>query len=428
MAGGDAPVKILVLNGGSSTLKLTLREMDGEPPAAPPPPLWDALADWGRHPGHAFLRVRRTGAEPSEREVPARTLGPVFRELIKELWSGPESAVSGPREIGAVGHRIVHGGPMQHTARIDPEVRNAIRRAARFAPAHNPIHLQGIEAVEEALGSEAPQFAVFDTAFHATIPQPGRVYPIPFEFYEEGIARYGFHGISHQYVSRRAAQILNRPAEGLRVISCHLGNGASLAAIASGKSVDTTMGFTPLEGLMMGTRSGSVDPGVLIYLAREHGYRAARLDRVLNKESGLKGVSGVSGDMREVMEAMARGNERARLAFDVYAWRLVREAGGMAASLGGVDALIFTGGIGENCAPLREIACERLSFLGIRIDRDANGGSPGPVDADIAAHDSRVRVLVVHTEEDWEIARECRRAAAEPGVRRSSSAGQWKYG
>jgi acetate kinase len=189
------------------------------------------------------------------------------------------------------------------------------------------------------------------------------------------------------------------------------------------------MGFTPLEGLMMGTRSGSVDPGILIYLAREHGYSAARLDRLLNKESGLKGVSGISGDMREIVEAMAHSNERARLAFDVYAWRLVREAGGMAASLGGVDALIFTGGIGENCAPLRETACERLSFLGVTIDAAANGRSPGPVDADIAARGSRVRVLVIHTEEDWEIARECRRAmAAEQHARGSSSAGQYGYG
>jgi acetate kinase len=251
----------------------------------------------------------------------------------------------------------------------------------------------------------ARQVAVFDTAFHTTLPMYAKVYPVPYEWFQQGVARYGFHGISHQYTSRRAAEILGRDPAKLRMVTCHLGNGASLAAVRGGRSVDTTMGFTPLEGLMMGTRSGSIDPGILIYLVRHREYGADRLDRTLNKESGLKGVSGLSGDMREIVAAMEKGDERAKLAFDVYAYRLVREIGGMAASLGGLDALVFTAGVGENCAPLRETVCARLAFLGVHLD-GAKNAEP-PMDSDIAAADSPARVLVVHVEEDWEIAREC---------------------
>ncbi|SPE37435.1 acetate kinase [Candidatus Sulfopaludibacter sp. SbA3] len=308
--------------------------------------------------------------------------------------------IPGPVEM--VGHRVVHGGiAFRETARITPEVKEGIRTYCEFAPEHNRLELEAIEEAERILGSGVPQIAVFDTAFHATIPEPARVYPGPYEWLDRGIRRYGFHGISHQYVSRRAAQMVACD----RLVSCHLGNGASLAAIRSGKSIDTTMGFTPLEGLMMGTRSGSLDPGILIYLVRHKGYDAAELDRLLNRESGLKGISGTSGDMREILSAIDQGNERARLAFDIYVHRLCREIGGMVASLGGLDALLFTAGIGENCPPLRAAVCERLSFWGIKLDVAKNAHTPE--DADIAAADSAVRVLVVHTDEDWEIAREC---------------------
>jgi acetate kinase len=246
-----------------------------------------------------------------------------------------------------------------------------------------------------------PQIAVFDTAFHATMPEEARVYPGPYDWLEQGIRRYGFHGISHQYCSRRATQMVACR----RLVSCHLGSGASLAAIRDGASVDTTMGFTPLEGLMMGTRSGSIDPGILIYLVRHKGYDAAELDRILNKESGLKGISGLSGDMREILTAIDRGDTRARLAFDMYVHRLCREVGGMVASLGGLDALLFTAGVGENCPPLREAVCERLAFLGVKMDGAKNAATPQ--DAVISLSDSAVRVLVVHTDEDGEIAREC---------------------
>jgi acetate kinase len=399
-------MKILVLNGGSSTLKATLRDLDGAVPATPPEPLWSAQAEWGRKPGLAAVRVRRAGQPDMEREIPIETPSAVLGPVLETLWSAPAPVIAGPHEIDVVGHRVVHGGhAFQQTTVVTPEVKAGIHKYVDFAPEHNRLELEAIEAAEAIMGPKTPQVAVFDTAFHATLPLYAKVYPVPFEWYGRGVARYGFHGISHQYCSRRAVEMLGRGPEGLRLVTCHLGNGASLAAVRDGRSVDTTMGFTPLEGVMMGTRSGSIDPGILIYCVRHRGYGADTLDRVLNKESGLKGVSGISGDMREIVAAMEAGHERAKLAFDVYTYRLVREIGGMAASMGGMDALLFTAGVGENCAPLREVACERLAFLGVKLDGAKNAKPEG--DCDIAAADSRVRVLVVHAEEDWEIAREC---------------------
>ena len=308
--------------------------------------------------------------------------------LLAPLW---------PRDLDAVAHRIVHGGiAYRQTTWLTPEVRAAIAAQAEFAPSHNRFELAAIEAMDRLLGDRRDrQIAVFDTAFHATIPPEAHVYPGPYEWLEQGIRRFGFHGISHAHASRRAAELLDRPLNELRLITCHLGNGCSLAAVRGGKCVDTTMGFTPADGLMMGTRCGSIDPGIAVYLLRHSGdgLRSANsaaddLDRVFNRESGLKGISGLSGDMREILEAMKAGNARAKLAFDVYAHRLCREVGAMLAVLGGLDALIFTGGVGENCAPLRERVSRQLAFLG-----------PLPV-------------LVVKAEEELEMARECCRLAA----------------
>jgi len=383
-------MRILVLNGGSSSLKATLRDagaVDGDAPA----PLWDAHVEWGRDPAKASMRIAGKSSTLAI-QSPADVLKPVLDTV--------------PRPVDVVGHRVVHGGvAYRETTRITPEVRDGIRKYCEFAPEHNRLELEAIEAAEQAFGG-VPQIAVFDTAFHATMPEEARVYPGPYDWLEQGIRRYGFHGISHQYVSRRAAQMVACR----RLVSCHLGSGASVAAIRDGASVDTTMGFTPLEGLMMGTRSGSVDPGILIYLVRHKGYDAAELDRILNKESGLKGISGLSGDMREILAAMDRGDPRARLAFDMYVHRLCREIGGMVASLGGMDALLFTAGVGENCPPLRAAVCDRLGFLGVAMDPAKNAATAQ--DIDIAALDSRVRVLVVHTDEDWQIARDCVRLAA----------------
>jgi acetate kinase len=326
------------------------------------------------------------------------------------LFEGPAKVLENRNQIDIVGHRVVHGGnAFRKTTRITPEAKAEIAKFAEFAPEHNRMELQAIEAAEKMFGPAIPQFAVFDTAFHSTLPDAATVYPGPYAWRDQGIRRYGFHGISHQYTSRRAAEILGRDLKSLRLITCHLGNGCSLAAVRDGVSVDTTMGFTPLEGLMMGTRSGSIDPGIIIYLVRHFGYAANELDRILNKESGLKGLSGISGDMREILAAIDKGDQYAKLAFDVFVHRLCREIGGMLASLGGLDALVFTAGIGENCPRLRETVCRQLGFLGLTLDLAKNGKSP--VDKDIASKDSRVRILAIHTEEDWQIMRECYQAA-----------------
>ncbi len=391
---------ILVLNGGSSGLKAVLHKINGDDlPDLPPLPAWEARVDWGRYPGKAVVSIRKSGRTATETEMKIETsqevLDPVLRSLLESKG-----------RVDMVGHRVVHGGKsFRDTTRITPEVKQEIAKLAQYAPEHNRLELEAIEATERNLGPGVPQVAVFDTAFHATMTPAAEAYPGPYAWFEEGIRRYGFHGISHQYVSRRAAGIMGRDLAGLRMITCHLGNGASLAAVLDGKSVDTTMGFTPLEGLMMGSRSGSIDPGIIIHLVRNCGYGADQLDHILNKESGLLGLSGVSADMREVLTAIEKGNARAKLAFDVYVHRLCRLIGAMTASLGGLDALVFTAGVGENCTPLRDRVCRQLSFLGIRLDSAANEDSP--MDKDIAERDSAVRVIVAHTDEDWAIAREC---------------------
>jgi len=402
-------MKILALNGGSSSFKASLFELaEGAVPAAAQRPLWNAGVDFKHHEGTAEMRIQ-AGGSAENRSIRVATPLEALDPLIETLWSGSTRVVADRTEVAAVGHRIVHGGKaFRESARITPEVMAAIARLASFAPEHNRLEAEGIEAMERIFGPKAPQVAVFDTAFHQALPPAAYVYSGPYGWVGEGIRRYGFHGISHQYVSRRAAEVLGRDLESLRMITCHLGNGCSLAAIRNGQSVDTTMGFTPLEGLVMGTRSGSIDPGILIHLVRHCGCRAEDLDRILNRESGLKGISGISGDMREILAAAAQGHERARLALDVYTHRLCSEIGAMTASLGGLDALVFTAGVGENCAPLRAAVSEAFAFLGTRIDPRLNQAPPAG-DCDIAAAESSVRILVVHTQEEWEIARECRR-------------------
>ncbi|HEV2199778.1 MAG TPA: acetate/propionate family kinase [Bryobacteraceae bacterium] len=339
-------MRVLVLNAGSSTLKCRYDDLNGPPPSDPPAPLWKFAGEWS------------TGEPPDA----------ILRSV--------------PGEVDVVGHRVVHGGAVHKASVLTDDVRDAIASASAIAPEHNRRELQLIDQARILFGERVRQVAVFDTAFHATIEAPAYVYPGPYAWFEEGIRRFGFHGISHQYASRRAAEILGGDARSLKLVTCHLGNGASLAAVRGGKCVDTTMGFTPLEGLMMGSRSGSIDPGILIHVMRKRGYTADQLDQVLNRESGLLGISGVSEDMREVLAAMDQGNPRAQMAFEIYVHRLVREIGGMIAVLGGLDALVFTGGIGENCAPLRDRVAAQLECL-------------------------KPRVLVVPAEEEWEIAREC---------------------
>jgi acetate kinase len=398
-------MKVLVLNSGSSSQKSCLYELAAPLPADPPPPLWEARMEWGAAGNAATLRIRNARGETREERFPMGSRAAAIEQMLHGLWEGPALAVSGPQEIDVVGHRIVHGGPnFRQPARITPEVIAAITRYAEFAPLHNRAEVRGIRLVEQVLANVA-QVAVFDTAFHRDLPREAAVYPGPYAWLEEGIERYGFHGINHRYCAERAARLLGREPRSLRLVTCHLGNGCSLAAVRGGRSIDTTMGFTPLDGLVMGSRSGSLDPGILIHLVRKHGYTPDDLDRILNRASGLLGLSGVSSDMRDVLEAARQGNERARLAFDVFIHRLRAMIGAMIASLSGIDALVFTAGIGEHSPEVRAAACEPFAFLGLRLDAAKNSASPA--DGDISSADSPVRVLVIRAQEDWAIAREC---------------------
>lgn len=399
-------MKILVLNAGSSSQKSCLYALTGDAlPDQPLKPLWEAQIDWTHQQDVAELKVKTEGAI-IEDQLPSASRFDLTAQMLLTLWSGKTQVLEQPQAIDVVGHRVVHGGQeYQSSTLVNSEVKSAIAHLADLAPAHNPANLEGIEAIEQILGTEVPQVAVFDTAFHTQIPLSAAIYPGPYEWFEQGIRRYGFHGISHQYCAQRAAQILSRELKELRLITCHLGNGCSLAAIRDGHSIDTTMGFTPLDGLMMGSRSGSVDPGILIYLMRQQGYTADQLDRALNLGSGLKGISGVSADMRQIVSAIAQDNSRSQLALDIYVHRLRSCIGAMLASLGGLDALVFTAGVGENSALVRTAACEAFGFLGLKLDPEKNTGSPE--DRDIATADSTVRVLVIHTQEDWAIAKDC---------------------
>lgn len=309
-------MKILVLNAGSSSQKSCLYQIDDTLPDLPPTPLWEAKVDWTKHPGKAELEVK-TQSSILEEQLQTNSRPDVISHLLEALTSGNTQVIENFADIDIVGHRVVHGGQeYQSPVRVTSEVKDVIKRLFTLAPAHNPANLEGIELLEKLLPN-VPQVAVFDTAFHSRIPSEAFVYPLPYEFIEQGIRRYGFHGINHQYCASKAAQMLGRDLDELRLITCHLGNGCSLAAIRQGHSVDTTMGFTPIEGLMMGTRSGSIDPGILIHLMRQ-GYDAQKLDEMLNRGSGLKGISGVSGDLRAVMKAINQGESRAQLAFDMY--------------------------------------------------------------------------------------------------------------
>ncbi len=315
-------MKILVFNAGSSSQKSCLYEIDRDVlPEKAPKPLWEASADFTGSQGKTFITIE-TDKGIQKEEIPFHSRTQIIAYLLGTLWQGDRKALSSLSDIDVVGHRVVHGGrEFRESVRVDSDVKAAIARLSSLAPLHNPANPEGIQAIEEIIGEYIPQVAVFDTAFHSHLPETVAVYPIPYTWMEQGIRRYGFHGISHQYCSERAAQLLQRDLNELRLIICHLGNGSSLAAVRDGHSVDTTMGFTPLDGLMMGSRCGAIDPGILIYLL-QRGYSVEQIDRAFNYESGLKGISGVSSDLRLVLKASASGNERAKLAFGMYIHRL----------------------------------------------------------------------------------------------------------
>ena len=406
----DISMKILVLNSGSSSQKSCLFELGASLPHSPPAALWEGKIEWEGD--RAVLEVRNSAGTTQKEEFAAGARTEATARLLDALTSGKARAVADKSEIATVGHRIVNGGrDFTQATVVTAEVKAAIARMAVFAPLHNRVELEGINLIEKKFGS-VPQIAVFDTGFHSGLSPAAAVYPGPYEWVAQGIRRFGFHGINHQYCAGRAAQLLHKSPFELKLVSCHLGNGCSLAAIENGRSVDTTMGFTPLEGLMMGTRSGSVDPGILTYLMREHHMSGQALDEILNTKSGLLGISGISGDMREVIAAMRSGNERAQLAFDIFVHRLQAGIGAMIADLCGVDCLVFTAGIGENSPEVRAAACANFKFLGLAIDPAKNTASLA--DSDISHPDSKVRVLIVRAQEDWAIAKECWKLAAAP--------------
>ncbi|GCL42807.1 acetate kinase [Dolichospermum planctonicum] len=398
-------MKILVLNAGSSSQKSCLYDMTTTIPPLAPQPLWEGKINWTQDKNQAEITVKTAIGATLQETIVSDSPQVQFAYLLSTLIHGATQVIDDLSVIDVVGHRVVHGGQEYKKAVIITEdVKQAIARLCNLAPAHNPAALAGIEAMEKSLGN-IPQVAVFDTGFHSTLPDAAAIYPIPYNFAEKGIRRYGFHGISHQYCANRAAEIIGQDLPSLRIITCHLGNGCSLAAIKNGCSIDTTMGFTPLDGLMMGSRSGSIDPGILIYLWQQYNYSSEELDNMLNKLSGLRGISGISSDLRDVIAAKEQGNKRAQLAWDMYVHRLRSGIGAMLASLAGLDVLVFTAGVGEKSAEIRLAACEPWGFLGLKIDLEKN--QQQPIDIDIATFDSTVRVLVIETQEDWAIAQQC---------------------
>ena len=389
---------VLVLNAGSSSQKSCLYELGESIPDTPLKPLWSADVDWQSE-QKGILTVE---SNDIEQEIELNNRNTALETLLNTLTQGETKVLDSLEEIDVVGHRVVHGGAeYSQPVLIDAEVKKAIADLIPLAPSHNPANIEGIKTIESLLPN-VPQVAVFDTAFHTTMPEYAKVYPIPYKYYEGGIQRYGFHGTSHKYCAQRTAQILQQPLESLKIVVCHLGNGCSLSAVKDGICIDTTMGFSPLEGLMMGNRCGSIDPQILIYLMQEYGLSTEEINQILNKESGLKGVSGVSNDLRNVVKAIADGNKQASLAYDIYLHRLKKAIAAMVASLNGLDVLVFTAGAGENSSTLREQTCRELSYLGLQLDKAKNEAKPA--DTNIASDNSQVQILVIHTQEDWAIA------------------------
>ena len=390
-------MNVLVIKCGSSSLKFQLINSESEAVLAKG--LCERIGIDGR------LTYQPAGGEKnvSEKAMPTHTEAIQF--VIDALTDADTGVVKSLDEIGAVGHRVVHGGEkFAKSVVVTPEVKAAIAECNDLAPLHNPANLIGIEACESLMPG-TPQVVVFDTAFHQTMPEKAYMYGLPYEYYEKyKVRRYGFHGTSHSFVSKRVAEIVGKPYNATKTIVCHLGNGASVSAVLNGESVDTSMGLTPLEGLVMGTRSGDIDPAIMEFIAKKENLDIAGIMNVLNKKSGVEGVSGVSSDFRDLEAAAKAGNKRAELAIDVFAYRVAKYVGAYTAAMNGVDNIVFTAGIGENCALVRTKVCSYLGYLGITIDEEANGKRGEEIV--ISTPDSKVKVLVVPTNEELAIARE----------------------
>ncbi len=394
-------MNILVINCGSSSLKYQLIDSSNENVLAKG--LCDriGIAD-------SFIKQTVTGKEATQIDVDLKDHNIAIAEVVKALTSKEYGVIESLADISAVGHRIVHGGEkFCESVIIDDEAMKAIEDCVPLAPLHNPANIIGIKACQAAMPG-VPQVAVFDTAFHQTMPEEAYMYAIPYEYYtKHSIRKYGFHGTSHKYVAERCAALMNKPIEDLKIITCHIGNGGSIAAVKGGKCMDTSMGFTPLDGLEMGTRSGIIDPAVVLFLMDNENLSSKDMNTILNKKSGLAGVSGVSSDMRDVSAAAKEGNERAKLALDIFAYRVKSYIGQYAAVMNGVDAIVFTAGIGENDINARLSCASGLEYLGVKIDNEKNQVRGGEVE--ISTDDSKVKVFVISTNEELAIARETAR-------------------
>lgn len=390
-------MKILVLNCGSSSIKYALYNMED----------CSVMAQGGAERvglDGAFVKVKLPNGEKREikHDIPEHTEGVKF--IFQLLTDSEIGAIKSLDEIDAVGHRMVHGGEkFAHSVILNEEVMEAFKECIDLAPLHNPANIKGVMAVHELMPG-MKQVGVFDTAFHQTMPKHAYLYPIPYNLYKQyGIRRYGFHGTSHRYVSARACEFLGLDYKSQKIITCHIGNGGSVAAIKDGKCIDTSMGLTPLEGVMMGTRSGDVDAGAVIYLQKKLGLDADGLSDLLNKKSGVLGISEISSDMREIEDAAHSGNKRAQLALDMYFYRIKKYVGAYAAALGGCDVLVFTAGVGENQSDLRQEVCRNMEFMGIKIDNEKNAKTRGE-EIELSTPDSRVKVVIIPTDEELMIA------------------------
>lgn len=394
-------MKILVLNCGSSSVKYKLIDTDTDKTLAEGGVEKIGLAD-------GFLKFKRPDGSKEITELGLTDHKGAVQAILNNLTDPVVGCIKSYDEIDAVGHRVVHGAEkFNKSVLITDEVIQQVKDCHNLAPLHNPANITGIEAIT-ALMPDVPQVGVFDTAFHQTMPAKSYMYALPYRFYkEDGVRRYGFHGTSHRYVSARACEFLGLDAATQKVITCHIGNGGSITAVLNGKSVDTSMGLTPTEGLMMGTRVGDVDPGALTYLMKRHNMTVDDLQRVINKESGMAGVSEISSDMREIENAVNAGNERAKMALDMYEQRIIKYVGAYAAEMGGVDVIVFTGGVGENQTGVRENVCAPLAFMGVEIDTALNARTRG-TETEISTPASKVRVVVIPTDEELMIARDTR--------------------
>ncbi len=394
-------MKILVLNCGSSSVKYKLIDTDAEKTLAEGGVEKIGLPD-------GFLKFKRPDGSKEIKELGHIDHRQAVQAILDILTDPKEGCIKSFSEIDAVGHRVVHGGEkFNKSVLITDEVIQQVKDCYPLAPLHNPANITGIEAITSLMPG-VPQVGVFDTAFHQTMPAKSYMYPLPYKYYlEDGVRRYGFHGTSHRYVSARAAEFLGRDINNLKMVTCHIGNGGSITAVLNGKSVDTSMGLTPTEGLMMGTRVGDVDPGVITFLMEKHNLNAKEVQTLINKESGVLGVSGISNDMREIEAADNAGDPRAHLALEIYEQRIIKYVGAYAAEMGGLDVIVFTGGVGENQTGVRKNVCAPLGFMGVELNEELNAKTRG-TETLISTPASKVAVVVIPTDEELMIARDTR--------------------